>query len=910
MCNHSIIIYSFSYHASADTMTLVVEGEQHIFTSPNQPHLPNVSPPSFDLPESSSAFFKPLWNLEKFPYLAFIPKNPTTSNSSLTARLATEPNKMRLCFSSGRWSLQPDTIAAWKSLENNLVTATTGLFAFATKRYPSHDTVFYPHRSKVPSHYSYDKAFVKKEELLATLESARRAFFIEMGRCSYALALTLDPNDPSATPLWPEFLHKEQRLEYAWLDMLQASPIAQFSASNPRVGVVIHITKCRWLEAIPVMVSLGIPIWLYWGSYPMLYTPQHSCIESYAPAPHPTSDLNPKMNVPLPSGFPSIDLGSGQLPGETWRAFFARRKQDDEKRRARESNSERQQRENRERASNPAMGPGRKGAKVWHWEMVDGFRVRTLVTRGRVEDEWEIYSRVQKIFNGFRNEWDICTEFGEDDTVTDIDIDTDDEPILPIGPSKSRKADSSQSSHLPPSQPLPSDAFSKQQDPNIGSSNTIHPTPSESRNLAPNQPQSIHLPTCQPPSCDPPPHHVSLETVSHRPRHHTPFESGSEAVPPGQVQAIPHDSDGDDDELCDDDDDELRNRLSESGRDVLYAYSYRPLPASQCLFDDLAHLLYFRFGFNFGAGRYVVPAEFKPVFGQWYEVISSVGGQDLDSQERQRPVISYFLSLLFSSKANAASVIPPEFWDLHPNNPEPLEFKQPRFLDIELKSFSNDPAVCILRARNLHPSRNASWLVAVSPMTALEILRRDVGPHSADIAHFLIGNGISFNTLSPLSKIPPSISSPPGPLPSLGMRPPGYVFTLADFIAYEAVRDSVLLRLPQARAALCQGGIIARLSRDVLDNSVVMAGPSESAQSGDQRKFISNGEIYCDDCLTSEVMDLIVGAYEVQTWDKQSRRLGLLDFSLYHFCTSPNMFRPDCMLLLVSSNRCLDWIWP
>jgi len=42
---------------------------------------------------------------------------------------------------------------------------------------------------------------------LATLESARRAFFIEMGRCSYALALTFDPKDPSARPRWPEFLH-------------------------------------------------------------------------------------------------------------------------------------------------------------------------------------------------------------------------------------------------------------------------------------------------------------------------------------------------------------------------------------------------------------------------------------------------------------------------------------------------------------------------------------------------------------------------------------------------------------------------------------------------------------------------------------------------------------------------------
>ena len=759
-------------------MTLVVEGKEQIFTSPNQPHLPTVPPPSFDLPKSSSAFFKPLWNLEKFPYLAFIPKNPTPSNSSLTAQLATEPKNMRLCFSSGSWSLQPDTITAWKSLEKNLITATTGLFAFAMKRYPGHDVVFYPHRSKVPSHYSYDQAFANKEELLATLESARRAFFIEMGRCSYALALTLDPNDPSATPRWPEFLHKEQRLEYAWLDMLQASPIAQFSPSNPRVGVVIHVTTCRWLEAIPVMVSLGIPFWLYWGPYPALYTPQHSCIQSYAPAPHPTSDLNPKTNVPPPSGFPSIERGSGQLPGETWRAFFTRRKQDDEKRRARESDYERQQRENRERASNPAMGPGKQGAKVWYWEMVDGFQMRTLLTRRRMEDEWSVYSRVQKIFNGFRNEWDMCTEFGEDDLMKDIAMDSNSEPILPIGPSKSRKADSSQSSHLPPSQPLSSDAFSKQQD---RSRNTIHPTPSESRNPAlgaaiesdgsnsepilpigrpilqkANQPQSIHLPTCQPPSCDLPLHHVSLETASHHPRHHTPFESGSEAAP----------LDGDSD---DDDVNELRNRLSESGRDVLYsAYSYRPLPATQCFFDDLAQLLYFRFGFNFGVGRYVVPPNAMLVFKQWYDVTCCVGGQDLESQERQEPAISYFLSLLFSSKANAVSFIPPEFWDLHPNNPEPLESKQPRFVDIELKSFSNDPAVCVLRGRNLHHSRNASWLVAVSPMTALEILRRDVGPHSADIARFLIGNGIPFNTLSPLSKIPPSISSPPGPLPSLG----------------------------------------------------------------------------------------------------------------------------------------------
>ena len=975
MCNGSIIIYSFSYHAPADTMTLVAGGKQQIFTSPNQPHLPNVPPPSFDLPQSSTAFFKPLWNLEKYPYLAFIPKNPTPSSSSLTARLATEPKKMPLCFDSGRWSLQPATITAWKSLEKNLVTATTGLFAFATKRYPGHDTALYPHRSKVPSNYSYDLAFVDKEELLATLESARRAFFIEMGRCSYALALTFDPKDPSARPRWPEFLHKEQRLEYAWLDMLQASPIAQFSTSNPRVGAIIHVAKCRWLEAIPVMVSLGIPFWLYWGSYPMLYIPQHSCVKSYAPALGPTSDLTPKTNVRLPGGLPSVEPGSGQLPGETWQAFFVRCAQDDEKRKAHENDHERQQREGRERASDPGKGPGKRGAKVWYWEEVDGFRVRTLLTRARVDDEWGLYSKVQKRFSGFRNEWDMCTEFDEDDLMGDADMDSDSEPILPIGPSKPRRADPSQSCSPPPSQPWPSDTFSKQQDSNIGSHNSFYSTPSESRNFArcaaiesdgsdsePILPigPSISRRADPSQSCSPPPQPWPSDAFSkqqdsnigsHNSFYSTPSESrnfarcaaiesdGSDSEPtlpigpfisrradPSQSSRPPPSQPQPSNALLNQQDPNigshnlirpapsepqnlgqgpaierdgsdsepilpmgrLRNSdgephsLSESGQDVLYAYSYHPLPATQRYFDDLAQLLYFCFGFNFGAGHYVVPASVNPVFRQWQEVIRCVGGQDLDSRERQRPIISYFLSLLFSSnakttKVDAISVILPEFWDLHPNNPEPLESKQ-RFLDIKLKYFGKDPAVCVLHARNLHPSRNTPWLVAVSPMIALEILRRDVGPHGADIAHFLISNGIPFNTLSPLPQIPPSTSPPSGPLPSLGIHPPGHVFTLADYGAYEAIRDSVLHRLPQARAALCKGGIITRLSRDVLDNSVVLASPSESARSGNQRKFICDGETYCDDHLTPEVMDLIAGTYQVQTLDKG--RPGSLDFSL------------------------------
>ena len=118
-------------------------------------------------PNLRPLFSSPFGISNSTPIWPLSPRNPTPPSSSLTAWLATEPKKMPLCFNSGRWSLQPATITAWKSLERNLVTATMGLFAFATKQYPGHDR-----RSiliDLKFHYSYDRASVDKEELLSPI---------------------------------------------------------------------------------------------------------------------------------------------------------------------------------------------------------------------------------------------------------------------------------------------------------------------------------------------------------------------------------------------------------------------------------------------------------------------------------------------------------------------------------------------------------------------------------------------------------------------------------------------------------------------------------------------------------------------------------------------------------------------
>jgi len=61
-------------------------------------------------------------------------------------------------------------------------------------------------------------------------------------------------------------------------------------------------------------------------------------------------------------------------------------------------------------------------------------------------------------------------------------------------------------------------------------------------------------------------------------------------------------------------------------------------------------------------------------------------------------------------------------------------------------------------------------------------------------------------TSIPTPHTPPLISN------LLGTRPISYRFDIADFSAYQTLCDSILKSKPFCRAALCMGGIVARLA--------------------------------------------------------------------------------------------------
>jgi hypothetical protein len=113
-------------------------------------------------------------------------------------------------------------------------------------------------------------------------------------------------------------------------------------------------------------------------------------------------------NLTLSLAIPKPNKGTGQKFGETWQQFFARRAAHNARVDARSTTKERAQREQRRREHGKYQQPGRRGPTVYHWAEINGFWIRTVLERNRVEDYWGDYFQSQMIYDSFSNEWDLC----------------------------------------------------------------------------------------------------------------------------------------------------------------------------------------------------------------------------------------------------------------------------------------------------------------------------------------------------------------------------------------------------------------------------------------------------------------------------------------------------------------------
>lgn len=108
---------------------------------------------------------------------------------------------------------------------------------------------------------------------------------------------------------------------------------------------------------------------------------------------------------------PQVVANSGQLPGESWKDFATRRAERDKLRAQKEDGNARHARLQRARAQSKFPNPGKKGPICFQWVLIDGFRVRTPVTRADAQDLWSSVPDSHKRYDSFRNEWDINEAF-------------------------------------------------------------------------------------------------------------------------------------------------------------------------------------------------------------------------------------------------------------------------------------------------------------------------------------------------------------------------------------------------------------------------------------------------------------------------------------------------------------------
>jgi len=197
---------------------------------------------------------------------------------------------------------------------------------------------------------------------------------------------------------------------------------------------------------------------------------------------------------------------------------------------------------------------------------------------------------------------------------------------------------------------------------------------------------------------------------------------------------------------------------------------------------------------------------------------------------------------------------PPNICDLSPETTlTPETFPSPNLTNLLTLSSTEFGYVVDIQDRVTRP-----WKLLISdPLTILQIERERWCSDGNNLLTHLVTNGIPFQVLHQNVLKTSSFPDHPGPT----LHPTGKDPLLIDYFAYRHDLVDFLSTYPHARAAaLCAGGILWRLSVDVL------ALPSETDIVGpfDHHACISrniNGITYWTPRLTEQEQQVLVGVY-------------------------------------------------
>ncbi|KAJ7771202.1 hypothetical protein B0H14DRAFT_3509151 [Mycena olivaceomarginata] len=248
---------------------------------------------------------------------------------------------------------------------------------------------------------------------------------------------------------WQVLLAQETGLHASWIDWAETSVAGDWTASrveltglewlldtiideqpNIPLRFLPDLEEMDYLEALPGRVTFNPWNMLGDGTFesgrPHAPTPSSSALQLHS--------LRPLLPSPRPPAqlldFPPIEKDSGQKAGESLDAFFLRRQAENSRRSERESLNDRQARAQREAHAQKGLPPGKRGSRVYYWEKDSGHYNRYAAGRGNYEAYFEDYPPAQRRYDSFKDEWDLCSAFGDDDRPGDDDPpDDNDEPV-------------------------------------------------------------------------------------------------------------------------------------------------------------------------------------------------------------------------------------------------------------------------------------------------------------------------------------------------------------------------------------------------------------------------------------------------------------------------------------------------
>lgn len=742
----------------------------------------------------------------------------------------------------------------WASLEQNLKAIVFAMVDLYTVPLPKFFQ-FWP----FPKRYGYQLDHPSEEHAQRVAINSRNAFVPLMAAVTLFLLILNDRELSVPGFTWRDRVLKKTGIHHDWLSMLEDSVVGDLSIA--RYGGIINIPQCQYQSLIPLLVKARLDLYLCWGDIedrplrPLQFlldkglvpdyhdinhlrgiaksspatvpattpaiTPATASAPASAPAP-PSAAKTPPTLSNHDNGarvvFPPVDRYSKQRPGESWEAFFARRQESNLQKVAHETPQQFQRRLAREKHAAKHNPPGRRGSNVFKWEDIDGFRVRRAVGYNSYTEYWTHYNRLQRKYDGFRDEWDICTDFGDPSYPNSDDSDTDEElqEFYLNGPK-------SKNLSVAEGEEVDAGTFPGDDD----------PLPQDDNPL-------LHEPLLQ--DEDPLSQDDTLQLLPdeeyHLDHHEGECSSKADLI---RINNIEEDIEPSNDKSLD--------------QDVV------PLEVYCETFEDTT---YFRFGFS-PLGPTDPPSHQIPWIlaskvlgsGCWRDYSPSTAFPSIKVQDD----ICTFLGYLWLSQG--ISSIPIQLLDIRQKESD--LWKGTRKLRVRIEDI-NGTCYYFLRPWNTVKPESASMELSVtSPATLLEILRHDFGPDLDSVAEFLMNRGVTFNTF--IRGDPRSMTEKVNPrYRGLGYRPPKYRPGPIDYQTYVSTRNR-FLRTSRCRAALMAGGLVARIAKGLVPYSEVFYGPSDVVF--DEGWCLWNGKKsspgYWDDMLTEHELDLICGVYKVAT---------------------------------------------